>query len=176
MTPRRAVDGPITPQHYVDFERPDLDLDLAQRIFAQLEPDTALLLGGLGDAMLHPQFEQIVGAAAEAQVLGIGIETDLLCEPELLEILLDLPLDLVSVRFNADQSQTYEKVMGTDAFSRVARNLRWLHHERRQRDQVLPWIVPRLIKTPDTLKDMESFFERWKRAQAHPVIEPAGSG
>ena len=40
----------------------------------------------------------------------------------------------------------------------------------------LPWIVPRLIKTPDTFPDMESFFDRWVYFAGHAVIEPAVTG
>ncbi|MFW6060964.1 MAG: hypothetical protein ACODAQ_12355, partial [Phycisphaeraceae bacterium] len=106
LTPRRAVNGPITPQHHVSFERPDIDVDLAQRIVAQLGDgeaagDVALRLGGLGDALLHPQWDEIVRAAHDAGVLGICIETELLCDTATLDRLMTLPIDVVSVRFNA---------------------------------------------------------------------------
>ena len=176
LTPQRAVTGPITPQHYVELPRPDLELDLARRIFAQLEPDTALLLGGLGDALLHPQLAQVVAAAHDAQLLGIGLETDLLCDHDELESLLSLPIDLITVRFNADSCETYRRVMGTDGFPRVMHNLQWLFQQKLERKESLPWILPRLIKTKQTLPDLESFFERWMRIAGHAVIEPARCG
>ena len=176
LTPQRAVTGPITPQHYVELPRPDLELDLARRIFAQLEPDTALLLGGLGDALLHPQLAQVVAAAHDAQLLGIGLETDLLCDHDELESLLSLPIDLITVRFNADSCETYRRVMGTDGFSQVMHNLQWLFQQKLERKEPLPWILPRLIKTKQTLPDLESFFERWMRIAGHAVIEPARCG
>ncbi len=176
LTPQRAVTGPITPQHYVELPRSDLELDLARRIFAQLEPDTALLLGGLGDALLHPQLAQVVAAAHDAQLLGIGLETDLLCDHDELESLLSLPIDLITVRFNADSCKTYHRVMGTDGFSQVMHNLQWLFQQKLERKEPLPWILPRLIKTKQTLTDLESFFERWMRIAGHAVIEPARCG
>lgn len=188
LTPRRAVAGPITPQHHVTFDRPDIDAALAGRIVEQLGEvgDVVLRLGGLGDALLHPQWDQIVQAAHDAGVLAIAIETDLLCETATLDRLLELPVDVVCVRFNADSPQTYAKVMGrlgtgeTDGFTTVANNLRHLMQQRNARWEQggvrLPWIVPHLIKTPETLKDMESFFDRWMIAEGHAVIQPAQTG
>lgn len=177
LTTRRPLNGSITPQHYAAFDRPDIDPDLAGRIFDQLEPDTAVTLGGLGDALEHPHLHDIIRAAHTTGMMGIGIETDLLCDTDDAIALLDLPLDVISIRFNADTSETYRRVNGVDGFSTVARNLKVLIDERSKRSMVVPWLAPRLIKTPDTLTDLESFFERWKRvAGCQPVIESNGCG
>lgn len=185
LTPRRAAVGPITPQHHVSFDRPDIDIELAKRVFEQLAApqtggDIALRLGGLGDALLHPQWDELVQAAHDAGVLGITIETDLLCDAPTLDRMLALPIDVICVRFNADTAETYRRVMGVDGFSTVANNLRHLMQHRNARWEAgaprLPWIVPQLVKTPDTLKDMESFFDRWMMTEGQAVIQPAQSG
>ncbi|MEX0774999.1 MAG: SPASM domain-containing protein [Phycisphaeraceae bacterium] len=184
ITPRRAVTGPITAQHHVTFDRSDMPLDLATRIVEQVaqSPDTALLIGGLGDPLLHAHWHDIVLRAHHAGVFTIGIETDLLCEEDDLRRLLDLPIDLVSVRLNADTAATYRKVMGSDAFAQVAGNLEWLLNQRNRRSAGgsgvvgLPWLAPRLVKTADTLGDMETFFDRWLHYAGHAVIEPATTG
>lgn len=183
VTPERAVKGPITPQAYVDFERGAMDEAVAGRIMEQLGAagDVSLLIGGLGDPLLHPGWKGLVEKASEAGVFGIGLETDLQADWEEVSALLDLPLDLVIVQINADRGETYEKVMG-GSFSRVAEHLQRLFRERKERreldgrgDQV-PWIVPRLVKTAETLKDMESFFERWVRGAGYAMIAPSCSG
>jgi Iron-sulfur cluster-binding domain len=191
LTPRRNAQGPITPQHHVAIERADIDTDLALRLVEQLgEPDAGgditLLLGGLGDALLHPQWDRIVSAARDAGVLGVGIETDLLCDRDDLNKLLDLPIDLVIVRFNADTAETYRKAMGTDGFKQVLDNLEWLFNERHRRGQVetgqqrakarLPWLVPSMVKTALTLPEMESFFDKWTHYMGHAVIAPSCQG
>ncbi|WP_428387832.1 radical SAM/SPASM domain-containing protein [Mucisphaera sp.] len=186
LTPRRTATGPIIPQAHVDFTRPDLDTDLARRIIDQLADqegpaDISLLLGGLGDPLFHPDWQAIVQHAHDTGVFGVGIETDLLAEQQDLEALLDLPIDLVIVRMNADTAETYETVMG-QPFKTVVNNIQFLINERNRRRSLdgrgdaTPWIVPRLIKTPDTLRDMESFFERWVRATGYAMIQPACSG
>jgi hypothetical protein len=184
LTPERSVRGPITPQHYVDLQRPPIELSAARRIVEQLGDagDITLTLGGLGDALLHPDWLPVVEAARAAGVLGIAVETDMLVEPDALPALLGAPIDVLSVRLNADTAAMYERVMGADRFAQVTHHLQWLLTERHHRgalpegDAGLPWIVPRLIKTADTLADMETFFDRWVHFSGHAVIEPAVTG
>ena len=185
LTPHRPATGPITPQHHVKLERGELDPAIARRIFEQLGDealagDVALRLGGLGDALLHDAWDAIVRDAHEAGVMGICIDTDLHCTRAALDRLLELPIDAVSVRLNADTGQTYRQVMGEDAFMHVTDNLRYLVEQRAARGDderaALPWIVPRLAKTHQTLDDLEPFFDRWLMIGAQPVIEPAQSG
>ncbi|MEX0885317.1 MAG: SPASM domain-containing protein [Phycisphaeraceae bacterium] len=186
LTPQRPSPGPITPQHYVSLDRAELDPVLAQRIVAQLGDgagvvgDVALRLGGLGDALLHPAWDEIVRDAHEAGVLGVCVETDLRCGRDALDRLLELPIDAVAVRLNADCGATYRQAMGEDAFKHVTDNLRYLMEQRGRREGAgrrgLPWLVPRLVKTAETMQDMEPFFDRWLLVGAQPVIEPAQSG
>ncbi len=185
-TPRREVSGPITPHGHATFDRPDHDLDLAAGLVEEIAemPDSCLLLGGPagGDAMLHPRWDQIVLAAARAGVTSVGIETDLLGDPSTIDRLLDLPIDLITVRLNADTAATYHRVMGADRFGEVIRNLERLLNERNRRRVSgdgalgLPWVLPRMVKTVETLPEMETFFDKWTHYAGHAVIERARCG
>lgn len=199
LTPRRRVHGPVTAQHHVALERPDMCLDTAERIVAQLGQDqcTVLTLGGLGDALLHNDWERVVTAAHKAGVWGVAVETDLLVDQPVLEKLLTLPIEVVSVRLNADTAHTYKTVMDPDVslgdgFAKVIENLQWLLNQRNSRTRQLlgladgqptlpaaaglPWVITRLVKTAQTLGDLETFFDRWVHYAGHAVIEPATSG
>jgi len=72
--------------------------------------------------------------------------------------------------------------MREDRFAQVVSNLEYLLSERARQGQAgdrpmgVPWIVPQLIKTPQTLGDMESFFDRWVHFAGHAVIAPATTG
>lgn len=187
LTPRRELHGRLTPQHYIAFDRSPMELPLARRLLEQIGDagDVTVTLGGVGDALLHPQWETIVQAAHDAGAFSVHVETDLLVDEALLARLYDLPIDIVSVRLNADTAAMYERTMGSDRFSQVVQNLQWMLNERQQRllggDEprpraALPWIVPRLTKTDETLTDMETFFDRWMHFAGHALIEPARSG
>jgi len=184
LTARRLVNGPIVAQHHVALERADMSVGAAVEIVRQLgaRGDLALTLGGLGDALLHAHCAEIVTAAHEAGVMGIAIETDLLVDEAALDALLAMPIDVVSVRLNADTAGVYERAMGVDRFGEVMSNMeRLINHRNRQaqdghRPVGVPWIVPRLIKTAETLPDMERFFDRWVHFTGHAVIDPATTG
>ncbi len=188
LTPRRKVSGPVTPHHHVTFDRPDIDTELALRIIEQLADadsgqDVTLMLGGLGDAMLHPDLGRIASAAHEAGVMSVGMETDLICDQQELEGLLELPVDLIVVRFNADTKETYQKTMGTDGFKGVLNNIEWLYNERIRRAGngddargAMPWLAPSMVKTVDTLPELESFFDKWTHYMGHALIAPACDG
>jgi len=190
LTPRREADGPITPQHHATLDRPDMPtadaVAFVQRYAADF-PDATLLLGHLGEPLLHEGFFEIVEAAHAAGVFGLGVETDLLCDGPTLEQLAGLPLDVISVRFNADTSQTYKKVMGLDGFSRVAKNLQRLFELLRQPGRATPapcpvvrprspWIVPRLTKVRENVRQIESFFDRWVTIGGCAVIDRFDTG
>lgn len=184
LTPRRALNGPLIPQQHVNIPRSDMPLDLALRLIEQLGPagDAALTLGGLGDALLHKHWLQVVQAAKQAGVLAVEVRTDLRVPREMLAALLDAGVDAVSVYLNADSPLVYEKVMGDSGFTQVMANIEWLLNERVARSQAdasrtgVPWVVPRLIKTRDTLPDMERFFDRWMHFTGQAVIEPLRTG
>ncbi|MEM8738158.1 MAG: SPASM domain-containing protein [Planctomycetota bacterium] len=177
LTPRRIARGPITPQHYFSVSRDDMDPGLARDVLSQCA-GRAVTLGGLGDATLHPHWAELADAAVDAGADGLHLETDLLAPRDRLAPLVQpgpqgpaFRGDIISVRLNADTAETYRNVMGVDRFADVMETLQWLFDQRSQHAAAMPWIIPRLTKTPDTLQDMESFFERWKQLVGHAVID-----
>lgn len=184
LTPRRSLRGPILPQFHLNLNRPDMDTDRAVQIVNQLGAagDTVLTLGGLGDALLHPHWDRVVLAARHAGVLAICVETDLLADRAVLGKLVDLPIDVVGIRINADRAANYERVMGENRFAELLDNVQWLFAKRHERWQTepsrhgLPWLVARMVKTTDTLPDLEAFFDKWTHVLGHAVIEPATTG
>ena len=177
LTPRRNATGPNTPQHHVTLDRPLMDPALISDLAAQCG-GLAVTLGGLGDTMLHPKWPDLVQALHDAGAAAICVETDLLGEPDALAPLIDLPVDVVSLRLNADTAATYKRVMGVDRFEHVVRNLQTLFDLRQARGDRpgVPWVVPRFVKTADDLADMESFFDRWRLISGHAVIDRPPTG
>ena len=118
-----------------------------------------------------------------AGVFGIAVHTDLLCGEEQLQALVDLEVDAVCAHINADSEGVYEKAMGiggAGGFEKVQDNIIWLLKRRKEcmaaaissgDSQVfIPWVVPHLTKTVDTLVDMEGFFDRWMHFANQAVI------
>jgi len=190
LTPHRPANGPITPQHHLEpgtIARGPMDTALAIDIVQQLgeQGDAAILLGGLGDALLHDDWLRIAEAARDAGVMGIGIETDLLCDAQTAAQLRAAPVDAVSVRINADTAAVYEQLMGLDGYKTVLDNLQALYQPGGRFDRnprgtggstTAGWVVPRLVKVADNLKDMETFFERWTRLAGWAVVDRFETG
>ncbi|MEM9882453.1 MAG: SPASM domain-containing protein [Planctomycetota bacterium] len=175
LTPRRLATGPVVPQHHVELPRGEMETALAVEVVKQCG-GRAVTLGGLGDATLHPEYAAVVEAAAAlpgAGLSGLHVETDLLTKRDVLAPLTELPIDVVSVRLNADTAATYAEVMGVDRLPEVMATLQWLFDRRSGsgRPAGMPWVVPRLVKTSATLGDLETFFERWMQVVGHAVIE-----
>lgn len=182
LTPRRAVNGPIVPQHYIGFERGEMSAKAIDALLDQLPTvgDASVLFGGLGDALLHRDWFATLGRATKGGLLGVGVETDLLAEPDEIDKLAGLPLDVISVRLNADCGATYTKVMGVDRYAQVFANLQALFRQRNTNRQenkgFRGWIVPRFVKVNDNLSDLETFFERWMTVSGWAVIDRALTG
>lgn len=144
LTARRETNGPLVPQHHVNIERNDMPTNQAIAIVKQLgeQGDVALTLGGLGDPLLHSDWPAIVTAAHEAGVLGIAIDTDLLVDQNAVDQLLNLPIDVVSVRLNADCGDTYTKLMGVPRFKELTKNLEYFVNTRNRRTRSLAGVAP----------------------------------
>ena len=205
LSPRRAVNGPIVPQHHLDLPRQDMASETIDVLLEQLsggltvapglnyvalndgpdsQPtltnDTAVLFGGLGDPLLHDDWFATLSRTTSAGLLGVGIETDLLVDEEAIDRLATLPLDVIAVRINADSAATYELLMGVDGFGQVMDNLQRLFKarnvNRQQGSGFTGWIVPRLVKVAENLSDLETFFERWMTVSGWAVVDRAKTG
>lgn len=182
LSPRRAVNGPIVPQHYITLPRGDMAGQTLDTLLEALPGvgDSSVLFGGLGDPLLHEGWYGTLQRATRAGLLGVGIETDLLVDEETIDRLATLPLDVIAVRINADSAAVYERLMGVDGFGRVMDNLKRLFQARngnRQRGAGFRgWVVPRLVKVAENLSDLETFFERWMTIAGWAVVDRAKTG
>lgn len=121
--------------------------------------DICITIGGFGEPLVHPELNQIIEAAKQAEILGINIETDgLALEGELAEALAESAADVISVYVDANSRVLYEQVKGQDRFEQVERNIEAFI------DKVSghgPMVIPHLVKTRETMAEMEEFYARW---------------
>ncbi|MFN3167451.1 MAG: hypothetical protein ACE37H_10350 [Phycisphaeraceae bacterium] len=182
LSPRRAADGPIVPQHHLDLPRRDMSPATIDALLEQLPSvgDASVLFGGLGDTLLHDDWFDTLQRATQSGLLGVGIETDLLLDDDAIDRLATLPIDVISVRLNADSAKTYEMLMGVDAYGDVMDRLQRLFTQRnanRQENKGFQgWVVPRLVKVAENLADLETFFERWMTVSGWAVVDRALTG
>lgn len=165
------------------IERPVMSLAVASRLLTELgdeRADAAVTFAGAGDPLLHPDLGKMVEIAKRSGIGAVHIRTDLSCEPERAEALLDIGADVISVDLMAESAATYRRIMGVEQFERVRGNLERMLSARAARFGAAgspgglptPWIVPRITRCDAAYEEIEVFYDRWIMAAGAAVIDP----
>jgi hypothetical protein len=173
LSTRRATSPQYWPGKYLQIDRPEMTLAIAEKLFTELSllDDIRLTLAGVGDPLLSPVCFQIIAAAKAAGISAIGIETDLVSiAPDDLHRLATSGIDVISVHFPAATATTYAPLMGVDGFSRVYHNLGQLEEQIRTANMGTPLICPIFTKTAANLAEMELWYDYWVQRLGHAVI------
>jgi hypothetical protein len=177
LNTRRETRPIFSPIGHVSVERPDMPLELAKQIFAELAAadDVRIVLAGVGDPLLHPQILDIIDCAVESGIGAIAIETDLLgIDANAIQRLADSAVDVITVNLPAIRPATYQKLMGVDSLKPVMENLSKLVARRQSRGRGTPLFVPSFVKTAENLAEMEAWYDHWLRVLGCAVINGPG--
>ncbi len=170
---RRASNPVFWPGRYLQIDRPDLTMELAGRLFAELGQvdDLRLTLGGVGDPLLAENVFGIIGQARRSGIEAIHLETDLLnLDAEKAERLAQAEVDLISVRVPAMLPGTYEAVMGTAGLEQAMGGIRLVLEERKRSERGVPLLAPAFVKCRENLAEMEVWYDQWLGALGGAVI------
>jgi len=133
--------------------------------------DICLTIGGFGEPLSHPDLMDMIAAARQAGIFGINIETDgRLLNGKLAERLLDSQVDIISVYLDADDEQLYRQVKGQNGFAEIVGHMEQFIDEYNKRHGRGPLILAHMVKTRETITQMEDFYDRWKRRCGNAVI------
>jgi len=159
--------------HRVDSEHPKrqrMSLACFKKIVEQLGEydDICLTIGGFGEPLSHPELMAMIEAAKAAGILGINIETDgRLLKGDLAEALSGSEVDVLSVYLDADSGELYHEVKGKNCFDEVVGQLEAFIEKT---NDAGPMILPHLVKTRQTMAQMETFYDRWLKKCGGAVI------
>jgi hypothetical protein len=173
LNTRRTSNPIFSPTRAHAIARPDLTLDLAQKILSQLahSDDIRVTFAGVGDPLLHGNLFDIIDAARSAGIHAIHVETDLLSEnASIVSRLASGPTDIVSVHFPALTEATYFELMGVEGYRRVLENVRAFVANRQERGEGVPILVPIFTKCRQNLAEMEAWYDQWLKALNCAVI------
>jgi len=136
-------------------------------------PDDLLLtFGANGDPFLYNAFPDILRAARASNPLSICVQTDLASpdiEP-LLAAIQDNLIDVLTITMYGHSRETYARVAGADLHPTLMANMQRLAQTTLSRGGI-PLVIPRLLKTRDTLPELEPFFDTWINACGWAVID-----
>lgn len=134
--------------------------------------DRRLVLGGHGDPLEYPHFIDVCRRIRAAGVRALGVVTSLVnLSDGLLEELMDVGVDLVQVRIDANRAATYRGVHGRDCFAAVLTNITRVQKARMDRVCPQPILAPSLTRCDETLEELEAFFDRWVHTTGWAIIE-----
>ena len=167
----RQGSGASSPHRYGTVQRPVMTERRFMRLVEQVAEsrDCVMTFGGAGDPLLHPDVVPFIRAAKEGGVRGVHVRTELLCERSLIDAMREAGADVISVDLDAETPETYQRMHGTDQYSRVFANLQYIYESRVSLagapgiDTIsVPWIVPRMQRRVESYEDIERFFDRWQ--------------
>jgi spiro-SPASM protein len=174
LNTRRTTRPIYSPSSHLQFDRADLAVATAKALFAELAAadDVRIVLGGVGDPLLHSEFFAIVDEAKRAGINAIAIETDLIgIETDVIEQLADSAVDIVSVNFPAICPATYQAIMGIDGFKSVMENLTKLISRRQANRRGTPLVVPTFHKLAGNIGELEAWYDHWMRVLGCAVLD-----
>ncbi len=156
------------------IDRPSLPLKYFEKLLDDCSEhdDICLTLGGFGEPTGHPDLITMIHMAREKGIFGIHIETDgMNLSDEILQALVDASPDVISVYLDAHSPEGYRLVKGCDGFEKVTHAIQTMVARRRERSSFSPLIIPHMVKTRQTMTEMEAFYDYWKKKCNAAVIE-----
>ena len=109
------------------------------------------------------------------------LRTQLRVDHAVLDRLLACEPDVISVDLHGDSPESYRRVTGVDGYQDVLTAMEYLVNNRRRLTDhtptaalALPWIVPRMTRRPETVQDIDGFYDRWQGTLGTVVIDPLG--
>ncbi len=164
--------------------RGPLDVSILRRLADELSQfdDSLLVLGGIGDPLRHPNFEEILEllrprGRCESGVYGVCVRTtgvDL--TDERIAELIDHDVDLLTVILDAWSPDLYGRLQcphhpQAARLEHVLETLDRLSQTREGRGSPRPIVVPELTKSRDNVRELDAFYDGWlRRAGAVSVI------
>jgi spiro-SPASM protein len=134
--------------------------------------DSLVVLGGFGEPLLHPQFDEIVAALRSAGMYGVAVRTNgLALNDEAIASLVKHRVDVVALLLDAWTDDLYRKLHDGHELSAVTAAIDKLEKARSQAKQVEPAVLPHLTKTTNNVDEMDDFFDGWIRRVGWAVIE-----
>ena len=133
--------------------------------------DICLTIGGFGEPLYHPDLIDMIAAAKQAGIFGINIETDAThLKGKLAQSLLESQVDIISVYLDANDEQLYRQVKGQNGFAEIVEQLEQFIDQSSKQYGGGPLILPHMVKTRETIPQMEDFYDRWKSKCGSAVI------
>lgn len=163
----------LRPRDWLDGHQRTATAAAVRRVAEELHAfdESAIVLGGHGDPLVHPEFSEICASIRRAGVTTLGVTTPLVDLPDAaLDALLSAKVDAIEVTLDANTPQTYERMHGLNEFNRVLEHISRIVKAREQKRSPQPLILCSMTRCDDTQGEIEEFVDRWTRDVGWAVV------
>lgn len=150
-----------------------MEFAVFQRIVDELAgcDDRLIVLGGFGDPLLHPQWPDFIRHARSRGILGVALRTTgVSLDAQAIEELTACEPDVINVLIDGASAGAYRTLHQADHYDQICANIEALCNVQQQRQLPRPLIACEMLKTPETMDEIEPFYDRWIARTASAVI------
>lgn len=139
---------------------------------APLWPSARILFGGFGEALMHPQYLEMLQAMKRAGAYVYTFSNGILLTEEKGRGLVQAGMDKICISMGGATRETYRKVRGVDAFDAVVRNLRALKAYKEERGTPLPRVSFNVVAMESVMPELCGILELAKELGVEELAMP----
>ncbi|MBI1826285.1 MAG: SPASM domain-containing protein [Planctomycetes bacterium] len=135
--------------------------------------DSLVVLGGFGDPLRHPEFNEVLSAIRSVRrsinIYGLAVRTSgVNLTDESIVALIEHRVDVLEILLDAWTPATYARVQSTNGkddatLQHVLSRIERVEEMRRERSSVFPLIVPSFTKSRENVHELDDFYDGWTR-------------
>ena len=173
-TEDQLPDTPLRPRGQRVPRRGPIDLAAIAKLADELATydDSLVVLGGFGEPLLHPQFDEVCRLLHEAGIYGLAVRTNgLALDKRMADTLVRNQVDVANVLIDAWTDDLYRSLNPGHKLATVTNAMDRLSDIRTAAKQVHPLLVPQITKSIDNVGELDDFFDGWVRQVGWATIE-----
>lgn len=154
-------------------ETPRMEISTMEALAGCFEgaDDVRWSFGGLGDPLLHPELEELIGIAKRKGAYGIHVATTgAAVTPEAARMLARADVDIVTVELTAATAEGYARLHHGQPFERAVAGVEALLAEKKDG---APLVLVEWVKVKELEGEFEAFHDRWASKADGVVIRGA---
>jgi len=149
----------------IELEQGFIDTVLAKKIIDECGRYgvASLKFSGRGEAMLHPDFVDLIKHAKAAGLLDIMFNTNgLNLTEEIARELVNSQIDLIIISIDGASKETYEKIRVGGDFETLVNNINYLVNYRKKIKARKPMIRLQFVKMQENMHEFEAYQKMWR--------------
>lgn len=142
-----------------------IDFGLAKKIIEECAElgVSSMKLSGRGEALVHPQFVDMVEIAKTRGIMDVMFNTNgFLLTEEKTKSLIEAGIDLIIISVDGATKETYESIRIGSDYDTVKRNIEFLVRYRREQKRKRPMVRLQFVKMKENIHEFEMFQKMWK--------------